>query len=127
MVRFGAIASNRLGLVRPIALIRVPRFPILANAFGLGDCRTASIWPDGERTRLILHDLHAQAHGDVEGDMAVDQPRPRVVGFERDDHVAVHGQQDHVAAGRVDEFEVHVVGIPLLVLGLLENCKVVAV
>ncbi len=39
--------------------------------------------------------------------MTVYKPWPGVVGFERDDHVAVSGQQDNIAAGRVMLFGSH--------------------
>jgi hypothetical protein len=125
LIRFFALASRRHGFIRPVFLVEVPPFPILANSLGLDD-RVAIVWPDVKRACLVLQDLHAQAHRNVECDVTMYEPWPGIVGFERDDHITIGRQQDDIAAGRVDEFEVHVVWVPLLVLCLLKNCKVVA-
>lgn len=42
----------------------------------------------------------------MKGDVAMQEPGARVVGFEREDQVAVGGQEGDVAAGRVGEGEV---------------------
>lgn len=60
------------------------------------------------------------------GDVAVREPGARVVGAEGDDDVAVVGEEDDVAAGRVGEFGVEV-GREVGGGGLLEDGEVVAV
>ena len=50
---------------------------------------------------FALQDLQGQSRRRVPGDVAVQEPGSRVVGFEGEDEIAVLGQQGHVAARRV--------------------------
>lgn len=107
----------------------MPDLPVLAHPLGLRDSRRAVLRPEGIGVGLPLKDLEGQALGRVERNVAVQQPVARVVRLEGDDDEAVGGQQDDVAAGRVDQIEIklrRVAGVRL-VLGLLENGEVVAV
>ena len=76
----------------------------------------------------ILHDLHAQPRACVPRDMTMEQPRPRVVGLERDDEVALDGEKCHIPTRWVVELEKRLHSIPAGVgrRGLLQNGEIVA-
>lgn len=60
-----------------------------------------------DRNRVLsLDELHAETLGCVPCDMAMEQPRTRVVQLERDSQVAVSRQSGDIATRRVDEVEV---------------------
>ena len=63
------------------------------------------------------------------GDVAVDEPRARIIGFERDDDEAACGEEDHVPTRGVGEVEVEICGSGEVEsgAGLLEEGEVVAV
>ena len=60
------------------------------------------------------------------GNVAVDQPRTRIVSFERNGDKAAGGEENNVAARGVVEFEIELGWIEALV-GLLEECEVMSV
>ena len=111
----------------PIAAVTVPRVPIRADAFRFLNGRRCRLGPNHVGALPALEDLHGQAEGRVERDVAVHQPGARVVGLEGDDDEAVVGEQDNVAPRRVNERELELCGIVRLIFSLLEDGKVMAV
>ena len=78
---------------------------------------------------LSLQDLHREARGRVPGDVAVDEPRARVIGFESNDDEPARGEEDDVPTWGIVVVEVEVCGSGEVErkVRLLEEGEVVAV
>lgn len=97
------------------------RAPVVARAVHLGEVVF------GADFRLALEELHAEARGYVEGNVAVHEPGAWVVGFESQDEVASSGEISRVATDGVVRSESRNVAIPDRVFYLGEDVEVVAV
>ena len=75
---------------------------------------------------LSLHNLQRQSRARMPGDMAMQQPGARIVGFEGDNEVAACRQKGDVSAGWIVEVQVGETG-PVGCFGLFEDGEVVAV
>ena len=82
--------------VEPIALVAVPLLPRRARLVESLLRRSREV-----DVGFALQDLQRQPRRGVPGDVAVQEPGARVVGFEGEDEIAVLGQERHVAARRV--------------------------
>ena len=54
---------------------------------------------------LRLQYLHREPRGGVPGDVAMDEPSARIIGFESDDNEATAGEEDDVPTGGIVEVE----------------------
>ena len=103
LTRFVSSSDARIVLkverrIEPVALVAKPLLPRLARLVE-GFLRRIREVDVG----FTLQDLQRQSRRRVPGDVAVQEPGSRVVGFEGEDEIAVLGQQGHVAArGVVD-------------------------
>lgn len=74
-----------------------------------------------------LEELHTQASGDVEGDVAMHEPRAWVVGLEGEDEVAGGGEGGGVAADGVVGLKARDIAGPLGACLLVEDVEIMAV
>ena len=109
-----------------MVVVIVPRLPIGANPSRCLE-RAASLRPDLVGVGPTFQDLYAQSPGDVEGDVAVQEPRARVVGLEGDDDVAVAGHEDDVPSRGIIELQGQRARTEVFFVGLFEDGEVVAV
>ena len=105
-------------------MVIVPDIPILADSFGFNNSIVVSR-PYSGRVRLALHNLQAQPLRDVEGDVAVHQPRSGVVGPEGYNNVARTGQKHHISSWRIDQLWSPMIDIEFRVVCLFQESKVV--
>ena len=87
-----------------IRLVPIPAIPASTHSSRLRDSRRR------KRTGnllLALQDLESESGRRVPGDMAVQEPCARVVGFEGDEEIAASWEEGDVSAGWVVEFHVY--------------------
>ena len=97
----------------------------MADPLGFDDRRIV-LGPDLLSPTLMLHDLQTKTFGDVEGDVAVNEPGSRVVGFEGNHDVAAAWHEHDVASRRIVEPEVHVADTKIFVVCLFKESEIVA-